>query len=83
MLMLGASRPGALAPYEALIRGLSARLPDSWGVVARADDLMRSENWERARHELGNDRRVSQHRCSFDPARKLEAVIVRSIQDTQ
>ena len=47
MLSLGASAPGPLGRYQAGIRDLHLLFPDLWGVIARADEAMRFEQWRR------------------------------------
>ena len=52
MMILEASPPGPLDEYEENIRKLNQELPGSWGMIAAADDMMRSEYWERIRREV-------------------------------
>ena len=47
MISLGAAAPGALARYRDGIRDLILLYPTLWGVVSRADEAMRFEQWAR------------------------------------
>lgn len=75
MLMLKASPPGPLDEYEERIRLLDAEFPQFWGVIARADDVMRSEQWERIRRDIEEEFHARQYRFSFDPSAPWAAVI--------
>ena len=47
MLSLGAAAPGALGRYRDGVRELTLLYPSLWGVIARADEAMRFEQWPR------------------------------------
>ena len=80
MLLLGACKPGALDAYEELIRSFASRYPTRWGVIAHADDIMRSEMWDRLKGDVLAEVRDGVYRGAFDPARVWEAVIWRSVK---
>eukprot|EP00971_Amphidinium_carterae_P232067 4605543-Amphidinium_carterae.1 len=52
MILLSASLPGPLDEYSDLIRRLAEQFPSHWGLIARADEKMRSDWWERIRRDL-------------------------------
>ena len=47
LLTLKVCRPGCLDSYEEHIRAFAERFPKYWGVIVKADDLMRSDGWAR------------------------------------
>ena len=47
MLALGAAAPGALAKYRDGVRDMALLYPTLWGVISRADEAMRFEQWPR------------------------------------
>ena len=51
MIALGAAAPGALARYRTGVRDLDLLCPGLWGVVSRADQAMRFEQWPRMAFE--------------------------------
>ena len=51
MLSLAACAPGPLARYQTGIRDLHLVFPHLWGVIARADEAMRFEQWRRMASE--------------------------------
>ena len=59
MILLKGSRASALDAYEETIRALVEKFPgkEAWGIIARADDVMRSEFWERTRRHIKKDRK--------------------------
>ena len=57
MILLKGSRAGALDAYEENIRTLAEKYPKAWGIIVRADDIMRSEFWERTRRHIEADRK--------------------------
>ena len=64
MLVLGGAKAGPLDEYEERIRELSADYPGQWGLISRADDIMRSEYWERIRRRIERcDQTVRDHRA--------------------
>ena len=48
---LAISPPGSVDSYEDGIRDLSVAYPRAWGVICRADEVMRAEVWERMAEE--------------------------------
>ena len=46
MIMLGAATPAALNTYQRGIQKLVGRYPAAWPAIARADTLMRMEQWD-------------------------------------
>ena len=50
MMAVKASKAGALYAYQAQTRSLDREYPKLWGVVASADEVMRSNRWDRIRH---------------------------------
>ena len=52
MVSLDAATPGALDFYQEGIRVLAETYPHAWGIIARADEAMRSEQWELLHEEL-------------------------------
>ena len=53
-----------LDEYEEMIRSLSEKIPSHWGIIARADDVMRSEVWERIRRAIEEQLRRSVYQGS-------------------
>ena len=47
LLTLKVCRPGCLDSYEEHIRAFAERFPKCWGVIVKADDLMRSDGMAR------------------------------------
>ena len=47
MLCLGAAAPGPLGRYRDGLHDLTRVYPDAWGIVSRADEAMRFEEWPR------------------------------------
>ena len=67
MIMLKGSGPAALDSYEEGLRQLSALYPQAWGIIAVADDVMRSEKWERIMDEqLANPTEGFDHERPWD-----------------
>jgi len=55
MIMLGAAPPASLDRYARGIQELTILFPQAWGVIAMADETMRSERWaELQESEVGN-----------------------------
>ena len=75
MLLLDACKAGPLDEYEERIRSLSDVYPAYWGVIARADEVMRSEEWERLRRNVESLRARSVYQHTFDTKRPWAAVI--------
>ena len=55
MLSLKAAAPQTLANYYRGIEQLVTLYPNCWGLVFCADELMRSEGWDKIREELEDD----------------------------
>ena len=84
MLMLGAAKPGPLDEYEETIRALNDVYGSGhWGLIARADDVMRSEEWERTRRRIEDMRSRGVYTLSFDSKTPWAAVLRDSARDTQ
>ena len=75
-------RPGCLDSYEEHIRALAERFPKYWGVIVKADDLMRSDRWARELQWITTQ--VEKNRplrtdSDFDPQHPWECVIESSV----
>ena len=76
MVLLRGSKPGPLDAYEENIRSLAEVFGDThWGIISRADDVMRSEGWERRRRVSEDEVRRGVYRKVFDPAMPWAAVL--------
>ena len=58
MISQGAASPGALDIYEAGMKQLTTLFPDRWGIIATAEDTMRSERWPAILERLMEDQQV-------------------------
>ena len=82
MLVLKACKPGPLDEYEETIRHLNELYGErSWGVIARADDVMRSEGWERHRRDLEDQLRRGVYKHPHDAATPWASVIRDAARD--
>jgi len=82
MLLLRASPPGPLDDYEERIRQLNEAYGASfWGLIARADDVMRSECWERIRRRVEQELRAGTYRGRWYPGQPWAAVMRESAED--
>ena len=76
MILLRGSKPGPLDAYEETIRSLADVFGEgSWGIISRADDVMRSEGWERKRRSIEDQVRRGAYHDVFDPTMPWAAVI--------
>ena len=77
MILLKGSRAGALDAYEETRRALVEKFPgkEAWGIIARADHVMRSELWERTRRHIEKDRKRGAYLYRFNEDMPWEAVI--------
>ena len=55
MIMLGEASPQVLDDYAEGIRQLATLFPRDWGVIAVADEVLRSEQWGITQEELEDD----------------------------
>ena len=82
MILIKASRPGPLDEHEEKIRTLAEFVGESnWGVVARADDVMRSEVWEHWRRKIESRVRKRTYQEEFTAERPWEAVLREGARD--
>eukprot|EP00969_Alexandrium_andersonii_P190484 8414944-Alexandrium_andersonii.AAC.1 len=58
-----------------MIRSLAELYSDQWGLIARADDVMRSEGWERRRRSIEEEVARGVYQLSWDPRQPWAAVI--------
>jgi len=82
MVLLRGSRAGALDAYEERIRTFADVYPDNWGTIARADDTLRSEGWERVRRDIQDKMSRGVYQGIWNASRPWEAVIRDSAGDT-
>ena len=77
MILLRGSRAGALDAYEETIRALTEKFPGkvAWGIIARADDVMRSEFWECTRRQIDKERKRGVYHYRYSKEMPWEAVI--------
>ncbi len=84
MLMMDAMKPGPLDEYEETVRGLDAVYGSKyWGLIARADDVMRSEEWERIRREVESKIARRVYQGDYDPQRPWAAVVREAARDSR
>ena len=81
MMMLKASMVGALDADENFIRKLALKHPHNWGVVCRADGIMRSEGWVDLKEQLEINLAEGFHRGPYNPGMAWETVINTATQD--
>ena len=82
MLKLRAALPGPLDAYEEGIRQLNSSFPQYWGLIALADDIMRSERWEMVRVRIEDLAANGQLREPFDKNMPWNAVLSWTAYDT-
>ena len=82
MLMLKGSLAGPMDEYEEGIRMMAFTFPDHWGTIAVADDLMRSEPWEKLRQRIEKMLSRGLYTEPWDPDRPWESVIRESANGT-
>jgi len=75
MVLLRGSRAGALDAYEERIRTFAELYPEHWGTIARADDILRSEGWERIRRDIQEKRSRGVYQGHWNEDMPWEAVI--------
>jgi len=81
MVLVRGSRAGALDAYEERIRTFADIYPDNWGTIARADDILRSEGWERTRREIQDRMSRGVYQGIWNASMPWEAVIRDSATD--
>ena len=82
MLMLQACPNGPLEEYEETIRSMWLLYGQkAWGLISRADDVMRSERWERIRQRIEEHRRLGLYVLLYNPAQPWAAVIRDSARE--
>ena len=75
MLMLDAALAGQLDEYEERVRVLCITFPGCWGIISKADELMRSGQWERVRRRIEAMILRSLYLDNLDPQMPCGAVI--------
>lgn len=82
MILLRGSTPGPLDEYEEATRAVCYLYGEgAWGIIARADDFMRPERWERLRRGTENEIARGVCRFPFDSGAPWAAVIRDSAPD--
>ena len=73
MIMLGAALPGQLHLYRDGIERLDKMFPRHWGNIAKLDETMRSERWDRLLQEITDGTVATPH--GFNPERPWGTII--------